>query len=300
MWSTTICLFAAAARLTSAAALPPWLDSAAGVILSTIPLNSFGDFHTLTLKEAAENPGLFEHTNIVEAATAVSTSFGLSELTAGLDTSTAASTDDASGDSGAAAPEVKQALAAATCASPQTRIEWNNYTDSDRRAFVDSIACLTQRPSAGAAYSPSASRYEDLVKTHQILTNSIHGNGIFFPWHRLFVHVFEQALRTECGFNRSMPWWDETLDTGAFNRSSLFTPEYFGSLPGPTEGRGTCITDGKFANLTCHIGPGLDNIDHCLSRAVDEKMTGQSSTAYINYCARQTVYGSFASCAETG
>lgn len=294
MWSSTVCLLAWIAKLISAKPLPPHLGSDTGAVISTIPLNSFGDFNTVTLKEASSNPGLFEHNDIIDAAS-LPTTFsggGFSGFRAGL---SAADTSDGASDTTKPAT-----VAAATCASPRTRVEWRDYPPVDRQAFVDSIACLTQRPSAGATYAPSGSRYEDFVKTHQIFTPRVHGNGLFLPWHRYFLHVFEQALRTECGFNGTMPWWDETVENGRFAQSSIFTPEYFGSLPGPTDGRGTCIVDGKFANMTCHIGPGMDDIDHCLSRGVDEKMTAQASTAYVDYCAEQTAYGNFESCAETG
>lgn len=67
---------------------------------------------------------------------------------------------------------------------------------------------------------------------------------------------------------------DVKLLTLSSHLSSLFTNDYFGSLPGTTSGTGTCITNGQFANMTCHIGPGSSNVPHCLSRAVNGKPFG--------------------------
>lgn len=293
MWSSTFLLLASTLGSSSAAALPltdaditslegrdASLDArllgvdVGEAIASLIPLEDFGNFETLTLEEIVEDSSLLE--------TAKS---GLDKVF-----------------NSNLAVDVKQAVATGTCARNRTRFEWRNYQTSDRQAFVKSIACLQGLPSAGAQYAPSTSRYEDFVQTHQVMTDTVHQNGIFLLWHRYFTWAFEKALRNECGFEdgRAMPWWDETLDSGKFAESPVFTSEYFGTLPTSTADAGTCITDGAFANLTCNIGPGTDNVAHCLSRAVKEDQTAQASTAYVQYCAKQTVYGKFESCAETG
>ena len=36
----------------------------------------------------------------------------------------------------------------------------------------------------------------------------IYHNGYSFPWHRWFVHSFESALKTMCGFQGATPYWD--------------------------------------------------------------------------------------------
>lgn len=269
MWLSNLPLLVSIVPLASA-----WPTNAGQVLASKIPLKNFGEFATLTLEEA------INHAQLLDSLSSV---------------------DDTSSNAKVATSAVQQASSStSSCTSPRTRIEWRNYSTADREAFVNSISCLTKLPSAGAAYSPSTSRYEDFVQTHQKMTSSVHGNGIFLLWHRYFVYLFEQALRTECGLNSAMPWWDETLDTGKFHLSSLFTSSYFGTMLEATDETGTCVVDGKFANLTLHIGPGTNNVVHCLSRALNESRTAQSSITYVNHCARQSVYGGFESCAEAG
>ncbi|KAL2279097.1 hypothetical protein FJTKL_13673 [Diaporthe vaccinii] len=194
-------------------------------------------------------------------------------------------------------------LLASGCTSLSSRIEWRNYSDSDREAFVDAISCLTKNPSAGEHFAPSKSRWKDLTKTHQILTHAVHGNEIFLPWHRAFVSSFEALLRNECGFDRALPWWDETLDAGKFNESGIFTPEYFGSLPHAVKDDNDkfCVTDVKFANQVCNIGPGGDNNTvHCLSRAGNETMSAEVTTDYIKRCAQVDQIRQFTGCLDTG
>lgn len=133
--------------------------------------------------------------------------------------------------------------ASASCPNPNIRFEWRNYSDTDRHAFVDAISCLMKAPASGN-YPPAQNRYEDIVRVHQAMTSTIHGNNIFLFWHRYYVWTLEQIMRDECGFDRAFPWWDETLDAGNFHSSSMFTADFFGSLPAATNGQGTCITDG--------------------------------------------------------
>lgn len=192
------------------------------------------------------------------------------------------------------------ALDAASCqANPHVRLEWRRYSHADRVAFVQSIRCLMNRPPSGN-FPPARNRYEDLVRVHQMWMPNIHNNAKFLIWHRYFLWTFEQLLRTECGFNRAFPWWDETLDAGRFGQAPLFTADYFGSLPRPVNGQGVCITNGAFAGVTLNIGPGMNNVPHCLSRGVDESLTAQANQNFINTCNSRTTYSSMSSCAEPG
>jgi hypothetical protein len=211
-------------------------DAWAGITKAHQLMNTtiFGDLPAIGVPAAASTSGA--------RVPAVSTTFA-----AGVSTATpspaagvvneAAVPEDAGVVNAAAVP------AATTCANPNMRFEWRNYSDSDRHAFVEAIACLIGKPASGN-FAPSTNRYEDLVRVNQLNVNTIHGNNIFLPWHRYFVWTFEQILRDECGFDRAFPWWDEELDAGKFAASSIFTSSFFGSLPAATNGAGTCITDG--------------------------------------------------------
>ncbi|TLS31353.1 hypothetical protein PpBr36_02685 [Pyricularia pennisetigena] len=184
------------------------------------------------------------------------------------------------------------------CTQPAVRPEWRNMTEQGRRDYVKAAKCLVDKPSEGR-FKGSHNRYEDLVWVHHQMTDQLHGYAQFLPWHRRFVNVYETVLRDECGYRGPMPWWDETRDAGNFAGAPVFTPEYFGTAPVRTrEGRGGCITDGVFAGMLVHIGPGTAFEEHCLSRAVDESLTSEVSQATINQVHRQDNFESFAGLIE--
>jgi tyrosinase len=102
------------------------------------------------------------------------------------------------------------------------------------------------------------------------------------------MHAHERLLREECGYKGAQPYWDETLDAGKFSESIVFSAEEgFGGDGGPrpplqlTPG---CIVTGPFANYTLHIGPGYENTDHCISRAIYDDVSKWSSQEVIDKC----------------
>jgi tyrosinase len=162
------------------------------------------------------------------------------------------------------------------------------------------MKCLMRRPPSGR-FPPATNRYEDLVRLHQQYMPNVHNNAKFLIWHRYYVWTFEQVLRSECGFTSPMPWWDETLDAGRFSQSDMFTNlNYFGRLPGQINGQATCVVTGPFAGTTCHIGPGSADFAHCLSRGVDESLTSQCNSGYVNQCTSRGTYDDMRQCIEFG
>jgi len=187
------------------------------------------------------------------------------------------------------------ASAAATCSNPRVRIEWDSYSNSDRQAYITAIKCLQSRGPSGQ-FSQSKSRYEDLVALHQTLTPNVHGNAKFLLWHRYYTWMFEDILRSECGFDRAIPWFDETRYAGNFAASSIFSDQWYGGI----NANGNCITNGQFANLAINVGPGTDNYAHCLARNNDNSKTQYCSADMVNGCNNENDYANMASCTEGG
>jgi len=48
--------------------------------------------------------------------------------------------------------------------------------------------------------------FPDFIAVHINQTQVIHMSGFFLPWHRVFVSLYEKALRTECGYTGAQPW----------------------------------------------------------------------------------------------
>lgn len=113
--------------------------------------------------------------------------------------------------------------------------------------------------------------------------------GFFLQWHRLFVWVYEKALRDECGYAGAHPYWDWTIDADSgvnITQWPIYDPNYgFGGngdyianlnataswpiVPGQTGGG--CVKDGPFKDVMMNVGPGesLTYNPHCLHRGLN-------------------------------
>jgi Common central domain of tyrosinase. len=165
------------------------------------------------------------------------------------------------------------------------------------------VHCLHRKPAVtNRTLIPGVrSRYDDLVGIHLFQTDFVHSSGLFLPFHRYYVHLYEKALREECGYRGAQPYWDWTLWYDDPRRAPLFngSPWSMGSngkyipdrndtlidiVPGfppflvaPATGGG-CIERGPFTEQLwkAHIGPvgirpqgpqgGLEYNPRCLKR----------------------------------
>ncbi|KAJ4290193.1 hypothetical protein N0V90_010408 [Kalmusia sp. IMI 367209] len=183
---------------------------------------------------------------------------------------------------------------AATCTSSRTRPEWHSTSDAVKQKFVDAIKCMLRNPSKG--YPGAQNRYEDFVQVHQTVADNVHNNRKFIVWHRAYLWAFEEALRGECGYTESIPWFDETKYAGKFSQSSIFSSKWFGAI----NLAGNCVSDGQFANLALNIGPGTQNQRHCLSRNGNASLTSMCNSDVVNACQAANDYQVFAKCEEEG
>lgn len=183
----------------------------------------------------------------------------------------------------------------ATCSNSRTRPEWHRTDDAFKQKFVNAVKCLITSPSKGN-YPGSKNRYEDFVQVHQTVALNVHNNAKFLVWHRAYLWAFEEALRGECGYTESLPWFDETLYPGHFSQSSIFSSKWLGGI----NLHGGCVPDGQFANLALNIGPGSGNQYHCLARNGDASATSQCTSARVEICQQANDYQVFASCEEGG
>lgn len=161
------------------------------------------------------------------------------------------------------------------------RREWNSLSNNERKAYTDAVLCLQAKQSrTPSSLVPGAkSRFDDWVATHINQTLTIHYTGTFLAWHRYFTWQYEQALRNECGYRGSQPYWDwartaitgleasPMLDGSAYSMSGNGEPIpnkpdiVIGGSPGlpevilPAGSGGGCVTSGPFANMKVNLGP---------------------------------------------
>lgn len=90
------------------------------------------------------------------------------------------------------------------CTTVEVRKEWRNLTSAEQIAYLDAEICLMNLP-AQTGLAAVTSRYSDLEALHQNLTTIIHDVGQFLPWHRYFVHVHHEILKTQCNYGGPVP-----------------------------------------------------------------------------------------------
>ncbi|UKZ48158.1 hypothetical protein TrVGV298_002394 [Trichoderma virens] len=209
------------------------------------------------------------------------------------------------------------AMAAATsalCSNPAVRKEWRELTDTEKAEYLRAAVCLRELPKAKyAEIDAVTTRMDDLVYTHYALNTEIHFVATFLPWHRWYVKLHEDLLRTECGFNGTQPYWDWSIEADAKDmpNSPLFDPVTGfggnGKSTGSNEpGFQRCVVDGPFANTNLTLGMGWPNLNdpgdrlHCFTRAFNggegndengDLIIGDMQSSAYNSKVMNTIYG---------
>ncbi|KAH7390635.1 hypothetical protein BKA66DRAFT_459432 [Pyrenochaeta sp. MPI-SDFR-AT-0127] len=213
------------------------------------------------------------------------------------------------------------------CREPIVRKEWRTLSVADRKSYISAVKCLMKKPALTSVSDiPGVSnRYEDFLGTHIVQATNIHFVGIFYPWHRLMLVVYEKMMQS-CGYSGAQPYWDWTLDGGSlakFSSSPVFdTVTGFGGngeyVPGnfsnpqqelfvgapwdlPDRTGGGCISDGPFKDWIVKLGPGT-NINpgpHCVRRDFAPiTFTNMTSSASVAEGMSMPDFGLFSSTTE--
>lgn len=95
-------------------------------------------------------------------------------------------------------PSIEAELA---CNAPLRRCEWRSLRAIEQEQYIDAVLCLMQK---GSMFEPGTSQYDDFSYAHVSEGADIHYTAAFLPWHRHFIHTFEEALRSECSYNGSL------------------------------------------------------------------------------------------------
>ncbi|KAH7393773.1 hypothetical protein DE146DRAFT_106924 [Phaeosphaeria sp. MPI-PUGE-AT-0046c] len=202
------------------------------------------------------------------------------------------------------------------CNEQNTKVhkEWSALTTDERVDFTDSVKCLMKLPSQipKSAAPGVTSRYDDFTATHINNTLLIHGNGVFLPWHRHFLYLFQKALAEECDFKGTVPYWnwpwwaDDLAGSPLFDGSdtSIGGDGYWdASMPAiqninytfPRGNGGGCISSGPFTNITTGFRmfqnaevlrktlpeDALDYAPRCVTRDLNSNLTRSNHRASV-------------------
>jgi hypothetical protein len=100
--------------------------------------------------------------------------------------------------------------------------------------------------------------YDDWTKIHLNHSRIAHGSMYFFPWHRIYILLFEQELR-KISPNITLPYWDWAYDSQDPIKSPIWKEEYLGIMNGE---EGDC-------RWKCRLKKS-----HCLKRNYDAESIG--------------------------
>ncbi|KAI1464569.1 Di-copper centre-containing protein [Daldinia caldariorum] len=172
-----------------------------------------------------------------------------------------------------------------TCENPAVRKEWRTLSTDERNSYISAVKCLATKPSM---LGLNTTLYDDFPYVHNALNDDIHFVASFLPWHRYFVHIYEQTLK-DCGYTGVAAYWDWTLDSDDTSKSSIWDPiTGVGGNGSPEKtvqiGWSTykCVVDGPFKDL---VPAYVTNTyqPHCLRRTFNngtEQIGNMLSEAY--------------------
>ncbi|KAH8602301.1 hypothetical protein B0O99DRAFT_499777 [Bisporella sp. PMI_857] len=181
------------------------------------------------------------------------------------------------------------------CRSPAIRREWRTLRRSEQLAYITAVSCLRNLPSIRDA---EQSLYDDFPYTHSKAGNYSHNTQDFLLWHRLFLHVFETALRERCGYQGHLIYWDWSLDAEDLTKSPVFDNVYgFGgngnSSAPRSVGNGHCVTEGPFAHMEAfYFGDVNKTMKHCFSRGFISSAVAYNKIKYVGPDALEDVLSS--------
>lgn len=197
------------------------------------------------------------------------------------------------------------------------RKDFDSMQPSERKAFTDAINCIRAQPSQldPEVYPAAINRFFDYAVVHVNKTRTVHLDGFFLVWHRLFEHLFEEDLRNTCGYTGSFPYWNWPATADNLEGSPIFNGDeysmssngYFTNddpivlAPGfsiPHGSGGGCIKSGPFVGMNATMQPidiqflingtapphsVFDNTPYCLTRDLNTF----SAQTWCNYTAVQ-------------
>uniref|UniRef100_A0A8W8JXK3 Tyrosinase copper-binding domain-containing protein n=1 Tax=Magallana gigas TaxID=29159 RepID=A0A8W8JXK3_MAGGI len=126
----------------------------------------------------------------------------------------------------------------------RVRKEYRLLSDEERRSYHQAILLLKNDRTV------LPNKFDAIASLHHLNTASgAHGGPGFLGWHRIYLTLFENALREKVP-NVTIPYWDNTLDAELPDprRSIMWSPLFFGN------GNGAVVT-GPFRRFTTPYGP---------------------------------------------
>ncbi|TPX72491.1 hypothetical protein CcCBS67573_g05839 [Chytriomyces confervae] len=175
------------------------------------------------------------------------------------------------------------------CSSYTERKEWRDLKMEERQAFVSALQGVRKLPSTAGRRS----YFDDLVAVHATLLDFIHGNPSFWPWHRHYMQLFEDALQ-KVDASVTLPYWDWGFDGSApLKNTDIFGPgdTQFGTRGDSTKSYPTCLKDGLAKSWTSMF-------NQCASRNYSQDTVVYDDGYMMPLVLKTSDFESFAKAAE--
>ncbi|KAI8624523.1 hypothetical protein F5Y19DRAFT_453990 [Xylariaceae sp. FL1651] len=151
--------------------------------------------------------------------------------------------------------------ASATCSKPLVRREWRSLNAHEKEEYISAAKCMYN---ASSQLVGEGSVQDDFTWVHLMDSGAAHEDASFLPWHRMFVHIYEQKLREQCGFQGQLPYWDWSEDWQNLTKSSIWnSTNGFGGEGRDEEG---CVS-GPFGDVQVRYKDNGTVSPHCLTRS---------------------------------
>ncbi|KIM36965.1 hypothetical protein M413DRAFT_31352 [Hebeloma cylindrosporum] len=202
-----------------------------------------------------------------------------------------------------------------SCETLLERREWRTLSATEKADYIAAIQCLQSLPSLNTTVAAAKSRFDEFQAYHiEQADNGIHVTGQFLPWHRHYLRTYELALKNECGYQGTHPYWAWEQDVSGLSsiaNSPVFDPiTGFGGdgVPGtysvPPDANFTlskinpaafkgCVGDGPFKDYVLHFGPGKLVTDHCLTRGIQDDYAEHLTSAAMANATQQPTFELF-------
>ncbi|XP_048745321.2 tyrosinase-like protein 2 [Ostrea edulis] len=167
---------------------------------------------------------------------------------------------------------------------PRTRKEIRTLDDAERQAYIDAVVALKNDKSVWP------NKYDAIAMIHTNRTIcSVHKGTNFLGWHRVYLLIFEAALRQK-NKNVALPYWASVIDNYMDNHpipnnSVIFTDVFLGNSDG-------IVRTGPFKywkdleNCTLQRSPNFNNSMRLMSPNIIDTIQNNLSVHHM----KQIVY----------
>ncbi|KZL85207.1 tyrosinase central domain protein [Colletotrichum incanum] len=219
--------------------------------------------------------------------------------------------------------EIQKRGSTCTWQNIRVRREWGSLGKQEKLDYIKAAKCLQSKPPrTPSSEAPGAkTRFDDFVANHVNQTLTIHYTGNFLSWHRYFTWLYEEALRNECGYKGTQPYWDwaktamtDMEESPIFDGSETSMSGNGEFIPGrepivlggqndlppielPVGTGGGCLTSGPFKDMVVNLGPAALDLPGGVSesnpegplsynpRCLKRDLTNEVNRAYANITA---------------